>query len=421
MRERPFLQTGDPSFFARGAARATAVLVTLGLASAGTLTGATTFQLAYMYGTSGPASGGTPINLVGNQFDAGASVTVGGVNAVSSVTSSTRIGATTPARAAGALYDVIVTNPGDPPAILSKAWFADFLDVNQASPFHAPVEAIVRDGITGGCGGGNYCPSSAVTRAQMAVFLLRAEHGAAYVPPPATGTIFGDVDGRHLRRGLDRAALRGGHHRRLRRRNAAALLPDLDGHARADGGLPPEDLPRHRIRAAGGDRSLHRRSDLDAAGAVDRGDGAPRRHLGLRRQQLLPEQPGDARTDGRLPGKDVPPQRSGAVPPAGHLGPEGHRDLERPRRRLPAVARSAVRHAALAVSGAAPGARRRARGLRRELPPRQLHDASAPHGVFPERALPAGPAPAARVLRAPQAQRRFRRTRSRVRARSFPT
>jgi uncharacterized protein (DUF1800 family) len=146
-----------------------------------------------MYGTSGPASGGTPVNLVGNQFEAGATVTIGGVNAVSAVTSSTRIGATTPARTAGALYDVIVTNPGDPPAILSKAWFADFLDVNQASPFHAPVEAIVRDGITGGCGAGNYCPSSAVTRAQMAVFLLRAEHGAAYVPPPATGNVFGDV------------------------------------------------------------------------------------------------------------------------------------------------------------------------------------------------------------------------------------
>ena len=62
-----------------------------------------------------------------------------------------------------------------------------------ASPFHAPVETIIRDGITSGCGGGNYCPTSAVTRAQMAVFLLRAEHGAAYVPPPATGTIFGDV------------------------------------------------------------------------------------------------------------------------------------------------------------------------------------------------------------------------------------
>jgi len=146
-----------------------------------------------MYGTSGPASGGTAVNLVGNQFEPGATVTIGGINATSSVTSSTRIGATTPARAAGALYDVIVTNPGDPPAVLTKAWFADFLDVPQASPYHAPVEAIIRDGITSGCSGGNYCPSSPVTRGQMAVFLLRAEHGAAYVPPPETGTVFGDV------------------------------------------------------------------------------------------------------------------------------------------------------------------------------------------------------------------------------------
>jgi len=32
-----------------------------------------------------------------------------------------------------------------------------------------------------------------VTRAQMAVFLLLAEHGADYVPPPASGTLFDDV------------------------------------------------------------------------------------------------------------------------------------------------------------------------------------------------------------------------------------
>ncbi len=194
MRERPFLQPPVSSPFARGAARAaTAVLATLGLLSAGVASADTTFQLAYMYGTSGPASGGTPVNLVGNKFEAGATVTIGGINASAAVTNSTRIGSTTPARGAGALYDVVVTNPGGSPGVLTKAWFSDFLDVPQASPFHAPVEQMIRDGITSGCGGGNYCPSSGVTRAQMAVFLLRAEHGAAYVPPPATGTIFGDV------------------------------------------------------------------------------------------------------------------------------------------------------------------------------------------------------------------------------------
>jgi len=191
MRKHLFLRA--PFSLARGAARSAAVLATLGLVSAGIATGATTFQLAYMYGTSGPASGGTAVNLVGNQFDPGATVTIGGVSASASVTSSTRIGATTPGRNAGALYDVVVTNPGNPPVVLTKGWFADFLDVPQASPYHAPVETIIRDGITSGCGGGNYCPTSPVTRGQMAVFLLRAEHGSAYVPPPATGTIFGDV------------------------------------------------------------------------------------------------------------------------------------------------------------------------------------------------------------------------------------
>jgi hypothetical protein len=54
------------------------------------------------------------------------------------------------------------------------------------------IEKLFVDGITAGCGGGNYCPEAAVTRAQMAIFLLRAEHGLAYTPPAATG-IFADV------------------------------------------------------------------------------------------------------------------------------------------------------------------------------------------------------------------------------------
>ncbi len=54
------------------------------------------------------------------------------------------------------------------------------------------IERLFADGITGGCGGGNYCPNQSVTRAQMAVFLLRARYGAGFVPVPATG-IFNDV------------------------------------------------------------------------------------------------------------------------------------------------------------------------------------------------------------------------------------
>jgi len=36
------------------------------------------------------------------------------------------------------------------------------------------VEALVAAGITGGCGGGNYCPDSPVTRRQMAIFIAKA-------------------------------------------------------------------------------------------------------------------------------------------------------------------------------------------------------------------------------------------------------
>ena len=55
------------------------------------------------------------------------------------------------------------------------------------------IEALKTDGITGGCGAGIYCPDDPVTRAQMAVFLLRSKHGAGYTPPAAIGTMFADV------------------------------------------------------------------------------------------------------------------------------------------------------------------------------------------------------------------------------------
>ena len=54
------------------------------------------------------------------------------------------------------------------------------------------IEQLAAEGVTGGCGDGNYCPDATITRAQMAIFLLRAEHGSAYVPPAASG-IFTDV------------------------------------------------------------------------------------------------------------------------------------------------------------------------------------------------------------------------------------
>jgi hypothetical protein len=87
-----------------------------------------------------------------------------------------------------------VTSPGGQNGRLVNGFFADFLDVPQSSPFHDDIEKVLRDGVSAGCGAGNFCPSALVTRAQMAVFLLKGEHGSAYAPPTCTPPgIFGDV------------------------------------------------------------------------------------------------------------------------------------------------------------------------------------------------------------------------------------
>jgi hypothetical protein len=68
-----------------------------------------------------------------------------------------------------------------------------FGDVDLSDAFAPWIEALADAGITGGCGNGNYCPDAVVTRAQMAVFLMRAMHGRSYTPQAATGTRFSDV------------------------------------------------------------------------------------------------------------------------------------------------------------------------------------------------------------------------------------
>jgi hypothetical protein len=68
-----------------------------------------------------------------------------------------------------------------------------FGDVPADSFAAAWIEELSREGITSGCGGGNYCPTAELSRAEMAVMSLKALHGPAYAPPPATGTVFADV------------------------------------------------------------------------------------------------------------------------------------------------------------------------------------------------------------------------------------
>ncbi len=78
-----------------------------------------------------------------------------------------------------------------------KTWMLhigeSFADVATDSIFYSAVETLFHNGVTGGCFGGGYCPGNPVTRAQMAVFLLKSKFGAAHVPFPCTGAVFTDV------------------------------------------------------------------------------------------------------------------------------------------------------------------------------------------------------------------------------------
>jgi hypothetical protein len=80
-----------------------------------------------------------------------------------------------------------------PPQVWTLHVGGSFDDVASSDPFYRYIETIFHFGVTGGCGAPGYCPATSVTRAQMAVFLLKAKNGAAYTPPACTGTVFPDV------------------------------------------------------------------------------------------------------------------------------------------------------------------------------------------------------------------------------------
>jgi hypothetical protein len=205
---------------------------------------------------SGPSAGGANVTIAGTDFEDGAVVTIGGQPATNVVVNGfNQLTATAPALAAGSLNDVVVTMPEGITGTLEKGFVSDFLDVPNShqfysfvttlvsnaitagiggglygvdqptlrqqmavfllkgkhglcyappactgvfpdvpcpSTFAAWIEALAAEGITGGCGGGNYCPQNPVRRDQMAVFLLKAEHGSSYTPPQCAGT-FNDV------------------------------------------------------------------------------------------------------------------------------------------------------------------------------------------------------------------------------------
>ena len=67
-----------------------------------------------------------------------------------------------------------------------------FGDVPCGNPFAAWINELARRNITAGCGGGNYCPNSPVSRQEMAVFLIRARD--EFSPPPPVMQRFLGID-----------------------------------------------------------------------------------------------------------------------------------------------------------------------------------------------------------------------------------
>jgi len=142
---------------------------------------------------SGSSAGGTVLNLSGMYFGSPATVSIGSFSQATNVvvTGPGSMQATVPALPPG-VYDVLVDVPGFSGGLVG-AYVSDFLDVPSFSPLYPFVVRLVANRVTAGCGSGNFCPSADVTRAQMAVFLLRGFNGACYAPPPAAGTVFTDV------------------------------------------------------------------------------------------------------------------------------------------------------------------------------------------------------------------------------------
>ena len=80
-------------------------------------------------------------------------------------------------------------------SFVGTATGSPFADVPAGHWAGGQIEQLYADGITAGCSSAPrlFCPDGKVTRAEMAVFLMRSRYGSAYNPGTATGTVFADV------------------------------------------------------------------------------------------------------------------------------------------------------------------------------------------------------------------------------------
>jgi hypothetical protein len=142
----------------------------------------------------GPPAGGTTYTIVDGTADYGTLAAGASDNCLA---------------ATGDCYELAVSGPRPAPhwdatfgeslsESVTKAWILhigeSFEDVPVSNLFYPDIENILHNQVTVGCTDDeiDFCPSEPTLRKQMAVFVLKAKEGPAYVPPPATG-IFSDV------------------------------------------------------------------------------------------------------------------------------------------------------------------------------------------------------------------------------------
>jgi glucose/arabinose dehydrogenase len=145
-------------------------------------------------------AGDGPLTLTveGSGFAPGSVIRWNGSNRTTAYVSATRLTAAIAAADLSSPGDVPVSvfNPAPGGGASSSASFhvaTKFLDVPFGYWARRHVDAVANAGVSSGCGLRIFCPDVATTRAQIAVFLLRAKEGSAYVPPAATGAVFTDV------------------------------------------------------------------------------------------------------------------------------------------------------------------------------------------------------------------------------------
>ena len=143
--------------------------------------------------TSGDSGGGASIGASGTDFADPTTMTIGGVATTVNFVNDHTLTTTSPTLSPGTVNDVVVTTPDGTTGTLYKGWVADFLDVPGGQQFYSFVTKLVSNGLTAGVGGGLYGVDASTLRQQMAVFLLKARHGLCYTPPPCTPGFFADV------------------------------------------------------------------------------------------------------------------------------------------------------------------------------------------------------------------------------------